>query len=97
MAAAGYPNRWATYNKGDEMKKLPITEEEIESECKRLNITQYSSCDGAGLDKAEMQRRILAVWANDRNSSLWLIALLSAIASVVSAATAIIAVFLGKS
>jgi hypothetical protein len=78
------------------MPKLPITDEEIESECKRLNITQHSSCDGTGLDKAEMQRRILAVWANNRNSSLWLIALFSSIASIISAATAIIAVFLGK-
>lgn len=77
------------------MSKLPITDEEIEAECKRLNITQHSSCDGAGLDKAEMQRRILAVWANNRNSSLWIIALLSAIASIISAATAIVAVCLG--
>jgi len=78
------------------MRKLPITDEEIEAECKRLNITQHSSCDGAGLDKAEMQRRILAVWANNRNSSLWIIALLSAIASIISAATAIVAVCIGN-
>lgn len=79
------------------MKKLPITDEEILEECKRLNITQHSSCDGAGLDKAEMQRRILAAWENERNSSLWLLAFLSAIASILSAAAAIIAVCTGKS
>jgi hypothetical protein len=78
------------------MPKLPLTDEEIEAECKRLNITQHSSCDGTGLDKAEMQRRILAVWANNRNSSMWIIALLSAIASILSAAAAIVAVCLGK-
>ncbi|MDO9042648.1 MAG: hypothetical protein Q7U64_09945 [Desulfocapsaceae bacterium] len=79
------------------MRKLPITDEEIEAECKRLNITQHSSCDGTGLDKAEMQRRILAALTYQRGESMWIVSLLSAIASVISAATAIIAVCLGKS
>jgi len=36
--------------------KLPLTEEEIEKECKRLNITSFSSTTSAGMDKAEMQK-----------------------------------------
>jgi len=79
------------------MRKIPITDEEIEAECKRLNITQHSSIDGAGLDKAEMQRRILAALTYQRGEYMWIISLFSAIASVVSAATAIVAVFIGKS
>ena len=75
------------------MAKLPATDEEIEKECKKLGISFDSSTTGAGLDRTEMQRRILAAWANNRNSSLWLIALISAIASVVSAITAVIAVY----
>jgi len=74
------------------MRTLPKTDEEIEAECKRLNISFDCSSNSTGLDRAEMQKRILAVWSNNRNSSLWIIALISAIASTFSALAAIIAV-----
>jgi len=73
-------------------KKLPNTEEAIVKECRRLKISFHCSTNSTGLDHSEMQRRILAVWAEERNSSLWLIALISSIASVASAITAIIVV-----
>lgn len=74
------------------MRKLPNTEEEINDEAKKLGITFHTSANSTGLDHAEMQKRIIAARADKRDSTLWLIALVSSIASAISAATAIVAV-----
>ncbi len=74
------------------MKKLPTTDKDIEKECKQCGISMQQSINDTGLDHVEMQRRILAVWANNRNESLWKVAFISAVASVCSAIVAIIAV-----
>lgn len=72
--------------------KLPITEEDIEKECKRLNITSYCSNEAKGMDKVELQRRIIAARSDSRNSWLFLLTILSAAASIISALAAFIAV-----
>jgi hypothetical protein len=79
------------------MKKLPSTDEEIRKECIKLGISFDCSENSTGLDRAEMQRRILTVWANNRNESLWKIALISAIASVGSAIAAFLLQVASKS
>jgi type IV secretory pathway component VirB8 len=43
-----------------------------------------------------LQRRVIEAERSHRESRLWLIAVISSIASVISAATAIVAVVLGK-
>lgn len=74
------------------MRKFPATEEELLELCNKLNITQHSSATSSGIDRSILQARVLAILAERRNSSLWIIALISSIASVVSAITAIIVV-----
>ena len=76
------------------IKELPNTEDEITKECQLLNISFHTSSNTTGLDHAEMQRRILAVWANNRNAALWAVAVISACASLVSAIAAWAAVCL---
>jgi len=56
------------------------------------SITQSSSGRHRRADDAELQRRVLDAERSLRESRLWLLALLSAIASVVSAIAAWIAV-----
>lgn len=55
-------------------------------------ITQSSSGRRRRADDAELQRRVLNAERSVRESRLWLLALLSAIASVVSAIAAWVAV-----
>jgi len=59
-------------------------------------ITQSVSGRQRVADDHELQRRIIEAERSRRESKLWLIALISAIASVVSAATAIIVVLNGR-
>ena len=74
------------------MRKFPKNEKELTALADKYNITYDSSTTDVGLDRAEIQRRILAIMSERRNSNLWIIALISSIASVISAITAIIAV-----
>jgi len=59
-------------------------------------ITQSASGRQRKADDHELQRRVIEAERNQRESKLWLIALISSIASVISAATAIIAVIYNK-
>ena len=72
------------------MRKFPENEEELLELCRKLNITEHSSASSSGIDRSILQARVLAMLAERRNSSLWIIALVSSIASVVSAITAMI-------
>ena len=74
------------------MRKFPKTEAGLVALADKLNISKDVCTNNAGLDRAEMQRRILAMLAERRNSSLWLVAVISSIASAASATVAIIAV-----
>jgi hypothetical protein len=56
-------------------------------------ITQSSSGRHKRADDYELQKRVLEAERSIRESRLWLIALVSAIASVVSALTALLVVF----
>jgi hypothetical protein len=76
---------------GDICRKLP-TGSALEAEAERLGVTLYDiykTKEGLKyLDEPELQRRVLAAWADRRNGRLWLLALASAVASVLSAAAA---------
>jgi len=80
------------------MKKLPEGKE-LEDRAKRLGcdiqgdlITQSSSGRRQRTSDYELQRRVIEAERLIRESRLWIIALISAIASAISAAIAIIAV-----
>jgi hypothetical protein len=73
-------------------RKLP-TGDALEEEAARLGVSLQEIYKGGAqgrtiLNEPELQRRILAAWADRRNARLWLLALVSAIASVLSAAAA---------
>jgi len=70
------------------MRAFPKTEEGLKELADKLGVTHDSATTSAGEDRSIMQARILAMLSERRNSSLWIIALLSAIASVVSALAA---------
>ena len=74
------------------MRKFPKTEDELVALADKFNISKDVCTNETGLDRAEMQRRVLAMLAERKNSSLWLVAVISSIASVASAVVAIIAV-----
>ena len=78
---------------GDDLEKRAI---ELGIDIKGEAITQSSMGRKKRADDYELQRRIIEAERNNRESRLWLIAVISAIASVLSAATAIIAVVLNK-
>lgn len=65
------------------MKKLP-TGEELQKEVKKLGISQAEIGDNDSL----LQHRILEAKRDIRESRLWIIALVSAIGSVISAIAA---------
>lgn len=76
------------------MSQLPDNEDDLVKECEKMNVSfDNGTIPDVGLDRAEMQRRLLAAWAERRNSRLWIIALMSSLASIVSAVAAIVAVF----
>jgi len=74
---------------GDELKRRA---QELGVDIQGDAITQSSSSRHRRADNAELQRRVLNAERSIRASRLWLLALLSAIASVVSAIVAWIAV-----
>ena len=80
------------------MKKL-LQGEELEKRALELGIdiqgpaiTQSSMGRHKRADDCELQRRVIEAERSNRESKLWMVALISSIASVISAATAIIAV-----
>ena len=79
------------------MTKLPQGEE-LERRCIKLGVdiegsprTQSSSGNPPRASDSELQRRLVEAQRSVRESRLWLLALVSAIASVLSAAVALLA------
>ena len=70
------------------MREFPKTEDDLTKLADKLGITHDSATTSAGEDRSIMQARILAMLSERRNSSLWVIALISAIASVTSSIAA---------
>lgn len=67
--------------------RLP-TGSALEDECKRYGISnQGGSAAGTALE-FERQQRLLAAWREERDSRLWIVALVSALASLASALAA---------
>ena len=84
------------------MSKL-LQGEELEKRCIALGVniegpprTQSSSGKSPRASDFELQRRLLEAERSSRESRLWLLALTSAIASVLSAAVALVALLHGK-
>ncbi len=78
---------------GDELEKRAI---ELGIDIQGDPITQSKMGRHKRADDSELQRRVLEAERSNRESRLWLFALVSSIASVISAATAIIVVGYGK-
>ena len=78
---------------GDELEKRAI---ELGVDIQGAAITQSSMGRQRRADDSELQRRVIEAERSKRESRLWLIAVISSIASVISAATAIVAVILSK-
>ncbi len=74
---------------GDELEKRAI---ELGIDIQGLPINQSSMGRQKRADDSELQRRVIEAERSIRESRIWVIALISSIASLVSAATAIIAV-----
>ena len=70
------------------MRSFPKSQKGLDKLAKKLGITHDSATTNVGEDRSIIQARILAMLNERRNSSMWLIALVSAIASVVSALAA---------
>lgn len=70
------------------MRKFPRKEEDLLKLAEKLAVSLDSSTTNVGIDRSIIQRRILAILAERRNSSLWKLALFSALASVFSGAAA---------
>ncbi len=84
------------------MSKL-LQGDELEKRCIEFGVniegsprTQSSSGHSPRASDFELQRRLLEAERSARESRLWLLALISAIASVLSAAVALVALFYGK-
>jgi hypothetical protein len=84
------------------MKKI-LQGEELEKRCIDLGVniegpprTQSSSGNSPRASDFELQRRLIESERSVRESHLWLIALVSAVASVLSAVVALVAVFYAK-
>ena len=84
------------------MKKLPIADD-LEKQCQELGIditgeprTQSSSGNRPRATDFELQRRFIEAQRSAREHNLWIVALISAIASLFSALAAWIAVGMGK-
>lgn len=78
---------------GDELEKKAI---ELGIDIQGSPITQSTMGRHKRADDNELQRRVIEAERSSRESKLWLIALVSSIASVISAATAIIVVVIDK-
>ena len=84
------------------MSRLPIGEE-LERQCQQLGIditgeprTHSASGSRVRATDFELQRRLIEAERSSRDRKLWVIALVSAVASVISAFAAWFAVLLGK-
>ena len=79
-------------------RKLPSEAGDLEELARRLRVSLFNSevtkYGKTGTDTYEVQRRILESLRHRRDSCLWLLALLSALAAVCSAAAAWWAVFI---
>ena len=76
---------------------------ELEQRCKELGVsvegaprTQSTSGSSPRASDYDLQHRLLEAERSLRESRLWMVALASAVASVLSAAVALIAVFIVK-
>ena len=69
------------------MKKLPRGEK-LEKLAEKYGITNHSSATNTGTDDSILQERLIRYLESKRNSRMWVVALLSAIASVASALAA---------
>jgi len=78
---------------GDELEKRCI---ELGVSIEGPRITQSSSGRIARASDPELQQRILDAERSVRESRLWLLAVISALASVLSAAAAFLAIFYHK-
>lgn len=74
---------------GEALEKRAI---ELGCDIQGSPITQSVSGRHKRADDAELQRRVIEAERSIRESRLWILAVLSAIASIISATTAIIAV-----
>lgn len=70
------------------MKKLPLNEE-LRKEAERLGVSRLNLGD----DPPELQRRVMAAQKHIRDHNLWIVAFISALASLVSAVAAWTAIF----
>lgn len=77
--------------KGNELKKRA---EELGIECSGNEIRHSNSGEHWAVYEAELQNKIMEVERHIREHRLWIIALISAIASVLSAITALVVIFL---
>ena len=77
------------------MKKLPLGEE-LNKLAADLGVTFYESAGVHGENEAIMQARVLAAMRERRDGKLWIVALVSAIASVLSALAAWCAITFGR-
>lgn len=84
------------------MSTLPAGEE-LERRCQELGVdttgeprTQSVSGNRPRASDFELQRRLMEAERSARENKLWIVALLSAVASVVSAVAAWVAVMVGK-
>ncbi len=76
---------------------------ELEQRCTELGIsiegpprTQSSSGSSPRASDFELQRRLFEAERSRREARLWLVALISSVASVLSAAVALVAIFVAK-
>jgi len=76
---------------GEQLEKRAL---ELGVDIQGSPVTKSISGRQRKADDHELQRRVIEAERSRRESKLWLIALISAIASVVSAATAIIVVLI---
>ena len=60
------------------MRKFPKKEEDLLKLPEKLAVSLDSSTTNVGIDRSIIQRTILAILAERRNSSLWKLALFSA-------------------
>ncbi|MDE2135488.1 MAG: hypothetical protein KGJ49_12940 [Alphaproteobacteria bacterium] len=77
--------------------------EELERRCRELGVdtqgtprTQSSSGSSPRASDYELQRRLIEAERSIRENRLWLVALMSAIASVISAGAALFALYMSK-
>jgi len=84
------------------MNQLPAGEE-LEKRCREFGVditgeprSQSTSGTRPRAPDSELQRRLIEAERSARESKLWLVALLSAVASVISAIAAWVAVVIGR-